>query len=322
MFRIGYRTLKTAFGAAIAILIAQMLGLDFFASAGILTILCIQKTRKRSFKSAWNRFLACMIGLVIASIIFETLGYMFYSVAIVLLLFIPVTVRLKITSGIVTSAVIMFHLYTVGNVTVGLLWNEVQLISIGIGMSLLMNAYMPSVEDKLGQMQKELEEDLSIIFKEFASYIRTGESEWAGKEITDASELVNQAKNASLENLENHILRYEDMYYHYFKMREKQLDIIERLMPLLTSIDYHVDQADMLADFLEELSEGVNAQNTAYIFIEKLEELRSSYKEMELPDSREEFEARAALANVVRELDQYLAIKQQFKPIQEYRAFE
>ena len=49
-FSIGYRTIKTAVGTAIAIFIAQQFGLDNFASAGILTILCIQVTKKRIFK--------------------------------------------------------------------------------------------------------------------------------------------------------------------------------------------------------------------------------------------------------------------------------
>src|SRR5690242_18241199 len=43
-FRIGYRTTKTAIGVAISILLAQQLGLHNFASAGIITILCIQIT--------------------------------------------------------------------------------------------------------------------------------------------------------------------------------------------------------------------------------------------------------------------------------------
>lgn len=45
-YRIGYRTIKTAVGTSISIMIAQMLQLDNFVSAGILTILCIKSQRK------------------------------------------------------------------------------------------------------------------------------------------------------------------------------------------------------------------------------------------------------------------------------------
>lgn len=46
MFKIGYRTIKTALGATLAIIIAQMLSLEYFSAAGIITILCIQVTKK------------------------------------------------------------------------------------------------------------------------------------------------------------------------------------------------------------------------------------------------------------------------------------
>lgn len=319
---LGYRTIKTAAGASLAVLAAQALQLDFYASAGILTILCIQRTRKKSYQSAWERFLACIIGLTAGAVIFEAAGYHFISIALVILLFVPVAVRLKITSGIVTSMVIIFHLYTVGAVNPSVIFNELALIVIGVGMALVMNIYIPSNEAELGKRQKKLEDVYKVIFHEFASYIRRGDSDWSGKEIVDAGELIQESKNMAALNLENHILRYEDTYYHYFKMREKQLDIIERMMPLLTSIDYHVKQADMLAEFMDDLADGVSPENTAYVFIDKLEELRESYKEMDLPETREEFEARASLVHLVRELEQYLAIKQQFRTVQEYGIFE
>ncbi|PYZ94379.1 hypothetical protein CR194_02275 [Salipaludibacillus keqinensis] len=321
MFKIGYRTLKTAVGATLAVAIAQALQLDFFASAGILTVLCVQKTRKKSFHSSWVRFLACIIGIVYAIVLFETIGYHPISIGILLLLFIPTTLVLKLQSGIVTSTVIIFHIYTVADLTIPLLVNELALITIGIGIALLMNIYMPSHESQLDNMQQEIEQYFAKIFSEFAYYVRYGDNNWDGIEISEATELLQHAKNHSLQNLENHILRYEDVYYHYFKMREKQLDIIERMMPLLTSIDHHVEQADMLADFMDELSEGVHPKNTAYIYIDKLEELQTSYKNMPLPETREEFEARASLAHLVRELEQYLMIKQQFKPTKEYKIF-
>ncbi|WP_280768365.1 aromatic acid exporter family protein [Salipaludibacillus daqingensis] len=321
MFKIGYRTLKTAVGATIAVAIAQALQLDFFASAGILTILCVQKTRRRSIHDSWERFLACVIGMVFAIVIFEIIGYHALSIGILLLLFIPTTLVLKVQGGIVTSAVIMFHIYTVANLSMSLVMNELALIIIGIGMALLMNSYMPSQENRLEDFQKQIEDNYAKIFYEFAYYVRYGDNNWDGKEITKSAELLKEAKNNALQNLENHILRYEDVYYHYFKMREKQLDIMERMMPLLTTIDHHVSQADMLADFMEELSGGVHPENTAHIFIDKLDSLKESYKNMALPQTREEFETRSALVHLVRELEQYLDIKQQFKPTKEYKVF-
>lgn len=56
MFKIGYRTIKTALGTTLAIYISQLLHLQNFASAGIITILCIQITQKRSLQASWAAF--------------------------------------------------------------------------------------------------------------------------------------------------------------------------------------------------------------------------------------------------------------------------
>ena len=101
-------------------------------------------------------------------------------------------------------------------------------------------------------------------------YLRTGESEWDGKEITETARLLEEAKTFALRDVENHFLRDENIYFHYFKMREKQFEIIERVLPIVTSITRTITQGKMIADFLEELSENIYPGNTAIIYIEKL----------------------------------------------------
>ena len=49
-------------------------------------------------------------------------------------------------------------------------------------------------------------------------------------------------------------------------MREKQFEIIERVLPNVTSIPHTVNKEKSIADFIEELSEHINSGNTA-IFI-------------------------------------------------------
>ncbi|WP_096434741.1 aromatic acid exporter family protein [Alteribacter populi] len=321
MFRIGYRTLKTALGAALAIAIAQWLQLDFYASAGIITVLCIQKTKKKSFLISWARLLACLIGIVYAGVMFEIIAYHPITVGLLLLLFIPTTLIVNAQAGIATSTVIILHIYMLEEINMGIVMNEFALITIGIGCALLTNIYMPSVETKLGKDQDELEKRIRTIFHEFAVYVKKGDNNWDGKEITEAFDIVHRAKSTALQNLENHVLRYEDQYYHYFKMREKQFDIIERMMPLLTAIDIRVKQGEMVANFLEELSKGVHPDNTAHLFIAQLEDLKESFKEMALPKTREEFETRSSILQLIKELEQYLIIKRQFKPKREYSLF-
>lgn len=313
MFRIGYRTIKTALGTTLAIIIAQLVGLDNFPSAGILTILCIQVTKKKSLKAAWSRFFACVLAMAFSSILFEAIAYHPIVIGLMLLVFIPTTVALKINEGIVTSSVIILHFYSAGNLTMDLVLNETALITIGIGVALLMNLYMPSLENKLIDYQKKIENNFSAILMEIVKYLRTKEGTWDGKEITETNRLLEEAKTLAFRDVENHFMRGEDVYYHYFKMREKQFEIIERILPLVANIPTNVKQSEMLAEFIETLSENVHPQNTAIIYLRRLEEMRREFKEMELPVTREEFESRAALFQLMKEMEQYLQFKLSFK---------
>src|SRR5690625_7901895 len=98
--KIGYRTIKTAIATPIAIGIAQYFGISNIASTGILTILCIQPSRKQSVESALHRFFACLLAIIFSIIFFEIIGYHPIVLGLLLTVFIPTTVWLKIQKGI------------------------------------------------------------------------------------------------------------------------------------------------------------------------------------------------------------------------------
>lgn len=316
-YRIGYRTIKTAVGTSISIMIAQMLQLDNFVSAGILTILCIKVTKKKSLRASWDRFFACLLAMAFSSLFFEGIAYHPLVIGLLLLFFIPAAVMAKASDGIVTSSVIILHIYSAGEVSKDLLLNELGIIIVGIGVALIANLYMPSLESKLKEYRLEIEENFKVIFDEIVRYLRTHESSWDGREITETMEMIDEAKALAFRDVENHFRRDENLYYHYFKMREKQFEIIERVLPSVTSIALPVEQGEMIADFIEELSEHIHPGNTALQFLEKLYRMKVSFENMELPKTREEFEARAALLHFVKEMEQYLIIKSSFKGLKD-----
>jgi uncharacterized membrane protein YgaE (UPF0421/DUF939 family) len=313
MFKIGYRTVKTALGTALAIFIAQLLDLHNFASAGIITILCIQITQKRSIQASWARFAACCLAILLSFIIFELVGYNPFAIGLLLLIFIPLTVASKVKEGVVTSSVIILHLYMSNGITFGLIKNELLLLSVGISIALLMNLYMPNLEKDLKIYQQKIEEDFANLLEKIECYLRTGKQDWSIEEILETHDHINKAKSLAFRDVENHMLRHENLYYHYFKMREKQFEIIERTLPILTSIPVQCKQSLRIADFIHDLKEHIHPGNTAYKFLRELSEMREEFQEMPLPKTREEFEVRAALFHFLGEIEQYLVIKSYFK---------
>ncbi|GAK12825.1 LOW QUALITY PROTEIN: hypothetical protein JCM19039_2626 [Geomicrobium sp. JCM 19039] len=309
----GYRTLKTAIGAAVAIFIAQWLNLDFFAAAAIITVLCIRGTKKGSLRKAWELFVASMTGLFFAVVIFEVLGYHPLSLAVLIVLFIPALLKFKSIDGIITSIVILLHIYTVGTVSFTILWNEFLLIVIGVTVGLIMNLYMPSLDDDIYEDQIQLEEYFERILKEYSKYLYNKDDDWDGKELTLAGDLIKNGKAKALRAIDNHFLRHDDYFYHYFDMREKQLAILERILPFISTLET-TSEGKQMASFLKRLSGAVNPGNTAGHFLEELDVLRHNFSEHQLPKNHVEFTTRASLFYIIHEMEEYLTIKQMFKP--------
>ncbi|TWT26104.1 aromatic acid exporter family protein [Planomicrobium sp. CPCC 101110] len=312
-FSIGYRTLKTAAGAAIAISLAQFFDLDYYVSAGILAILCIQPTKKKSIRAAFTRFVASLIAIAYAFIFFEGFAYHPAILGILILLFIPLLVSLGFTEGFVSSSVILMHIYDSKNLTGGLFINELMLMAIGFGTALVVNMYMPSIERKLDAYRSDIENLYSVIFREIVVYLRQGDTDWSGKELVEAADILKKAKALAYQDVENHVTRLENKYYRYFDMREQQFDIIERILPKITALPVMVGHSDLVADFLEDLGGHVHSGNTAQHYINKLESLKADFANLPLPKDHETFLAMASLYQVIQEMETYLEIKQSYK---------
>lgn len=313
MFRIGYRTVKTAVGAASAILIAQLLHLQFYSSAGILVILCVQNTKRKSLRASIQRFFACILAMFFSFVIFDSIGYNALAIGILLLLYIPTAVMLRMPEGIVTSSVIVMHLYSLKSITWSIVGNEVAILTIGISIALLVNVYMPSVEKDLKAFQEQIESRFKTILTEMAVYLRNRESDWDGKELIETSEILKRAKELSFKKLENQFMREDDYYYRYFEMRIRQFEILERIMPIVASLSWAYEQAEMIACFIENVGNAIRPDSTGLISLRQLHEMRKQFRDMPLPETREEFETRAMLLQLVNEMEQYLLIKSEFK---------
>ncbi|MBP1969686.1 uncharacterized membrane protein YgaE (UPF0421/DUF939 family) [Virgibacillus natechei] len=311
--KIGYRTIKTAIGTPVAISIAQLFGVTNFVTAGILTILCIQPSRKKSFLSAWHRFFACVLAILFSFIFFETLGYNTLAVGLMLLAFIPTAVFFKITPGIATSSVITLNLYSAASMSVGFILDQFLLIIVGIGTALLLNLYMPSLDKDLKEKQDKLEINFKIILNEIAIYIRNKNVSWDGKEITETEEVLEVAEDLVERDRENHLLRNKHPYRDYFKMRTRQFELLQRMLPLVSKLPNKDSISEKIAVFFDDLSESVQPENTAELFLDELEQLRKDFNQEELPDTREEFETRANLYRLLTEIEDYLLIKKKYK---------
>ena len=312
MIGMGYRTIKTAVGAGLAIWIASLLDLEFATFAAIIVIMCIEKTKKKTLITIKEKFFASLLSLIIGALFFEVLGYTPIVFALFILVFVPILVRVNIQAGFVTSMVVVLHVYTVKNANLAMFLNELYIIFIGMGIALLVNSFMPNFKLDIENFKQEIEQKFEAILFEFSAHLRDSMRNWDGKEILEAEDLINQSKSIAIQDVENHLLRKQNKDYYYLEMREDQLELLKHMMKIIaifSSSSLHVKQKEMFAEFLENLSQNVHSGDTTEISLNKLEELNASIRKTELPKTREEFEIRANLFYLIFEMENYLNIK-------------
>lgn len=312
MVGMGYRTMKTAVGAGLAIWLASLFHLEFATFAGIIVIMCIEKTKKKTLITMNEKFFASLLSLFIGALFFELLGYHPIVLSLFILLFIPILVKTRIQGGFVTSMVVVLHIYTMQDANLEIFINEFYIIAIGMGIALLVNSIMPNLQKDIETYRIQIEQKFSVILYEFSAYLKDNERNWDGKEIMEVEDVINRSKNIAIQDVENNLLKSKNQDYYYLEMREDQLALLKHMITIVaivSSSDLHVKQKEMFAEFLEYLSQNVDSGDKTSILLTRLQELKASIRETELPKTREEFEIRANLFYLIFEIENFLNIK-------------
>lgn len=310
----GYRTLKTGIGAAVAMILAKQLGLQYAVSAGIITILSIQSTKKKSVKVALQRMAAVILALAMSSLTFKTIGYSEVAFGVFLLLFIPATVRLNVSEGIVVSSVLATHLLIEKSVAMSLICNELSLMAVGASVALLFNLYMPSIEGHIKEDQAYIEERMKKILICMSKALKEQHMALEEDELFGELEAkLHKGRKLAYKNLNNYFLRDESYYVQYMEMRVQQFETIKHMKEHFQRFFMTYEQNIMIADFTEQVGSSLYEENSCEQLLKELNLLRESFRKMALPETREEFENRAMLFQFLNDMEQFLLIKNEFK---------
>lgn len=311
---IGFRTLKTGIGAAGAMMLAEIIGLTFSASAGIITILSIQNTKKASCEIAFRRLVATVVALAIGGGLFEILGFNPVVFGMYIILFIPLAVKLKVTEGIVPASVLVTHLLGNGDVTVNLIINEMLLMIVGVGVALVLNLYMPSIEKELLKDKRCIEEKMYEILMDMSFAIREGKlQEGENRKMKELKAYLEIGKKRAHQHSNNYLINEMAHYEKYFEMRNGQFQVMEYMFKHFDKLFMSVEQGVKVGELTRQLAESTKGRVTVEELMSQLEDLRLSFKKSELPKGREEFENRAMLYQFLNDMELFITIKINFK---------
>lgn len=304
---------KITIAAVMAIIIADMLQLQFSPTAGIITILSIQKTKKETLKTAARRGLAFLMAVVIAFLCFSVLDFHVLSFAVYLLIFSILCIYFGWLEAIAMDSVLITHFLTKGNMGTEILLNELLLFLIGTGFGVLANLHLRNRKDEFETLATKVDMEIRGILKRMAQrLLQEDKSDYNGSCFQQLEKEVESAKERAFQNFNNQLVNASYYEIDYIKMRENQIEVLKHIYESIKMVESIPSQTQKVANLIVQIEAGYHKENTVKDFLKELEELFRDMKKESLPLNRQEFEARAVLFYIMKQLEEFLTLKEKF----------
>ena len=322
MNKVFFNTVKITLAAIIAILIARIANLEFYISAGIVTILTIQSTKKETIATAIERFFAFIIAIIIAYVSFSLFGFNILSFGIYLLFYIFICQYFKWYASIAVYLVLISHFLTFSHISLYSLINEILLFVIGVGIGIVANMHLHRNIDYMNALKLEADEQIKYILLRMSKRIINEIDEYDGNCFDKLNDLIVQAKAVSIENENNVVFNKNNFDKEYIRMREHQSQVLsdsklmtnyrDDMYKTIKTMDTTPLTAKIISDFLRKISIEYHENNDCRDLIEEFNSIDLDMKSVPLPSNRKEFEDRARLFSLLRLIEEFLEIKKEF----------
>ena len=303
---------KVIVSAFVALLVAQALQLSTPSAAAIIAILSVMDTKKVSLAATGQRLAAAVLALVIGMGIFAIFGFDVISFGLYLLCYIPLAYLLKVDIGVAPSTVLVIHLWTQQQLTFELFVNELLLVTIGAGVAILLNWYMPSYRQEIERVREEIEDKMREVLLKMSGFLTIGNGKNDGEVLQLLKEKLSEAREYVRLEAENHLTKEVTYDYQYFEMRRDQSKLLEIMAANLNEFRWDGEEMAILSEMFKQTAQQLAEQNTASQLIDDIEDLLEQFRERPLPQTRREFEKRAQLYQLLRDLKRFVQLKVDF----------
>ncbi len=302
---------KATVGCCLAVMFAMGLELDYAASAGIITLLSLQDTKKETLRTAFQRFTAFSAALLIAFLCFRLLGYTIFALGLYLLLFVLFCNWFGLQSSIAVCSVLVTHFWSEQAMTSALVLNELLLLSIGAGLGILLNLFLPRNIGAIQEAQRQIDGLMRRVLRQMAAAV-AGEAEKTMADLPLLNRQLAKARaqaDAAVNNALTIDLRY---YADYIEMRRKQAAVLQRIQEQIGRLNSVPIQACRISHLLCSIAGTFHEYNNAETLLEATRSAYLSYREDPLPQTRDEFEDRAVLFQILGDIEYFLLLKSSF----------
>ena len=287
-----FLALKIWVGGSLAYYIAELLHLEFASSAGIIALLTLQTTKWGTLKLSVHRLLTYFMSFGLCWILFHVVHTPWLDYGLYLLIVVVICEFLGWRSTVSVNAVIGAHFLSTQNFSLDFMVNELMLVIIGITIAIILNLFHINNAQESGIIasMRSTEQKMKRILLELAGYLRhqaMGDHVW--DDIVRLEQDLDEYSDLAHEYQSNTFVSHPEYYINYFRMRKQQCGVLHNLHAEMHRISNLPKQAEIVADYITDMSEHVTEMNDPEKQINQLESLLEDMGNQPLPQTREEF---------------------------------
>lgn len=287
---------KLSAGCILAIAAAYELDVRYSATAGVITVLSIQKYKLETIRTALKRLMAFGVALFVAWAAFSMFGFTTLGYGAFLFVFVFLCVTLEWEIALSICVVLVSHLLEQGEMTRDVLVNEFLVFGIGTGVGILMNLHLRRDVQTLKRRVADVDHEFCRILLQMADSLRTdGPATMKMDAFERFEENLYYAEQIAWANRQNSIWKKDDRYMRYIMIRREQCEILYDMKKRIGQLDVTPVQAEHIRVFLEHMAWCCANGGDDILLVEELDGLFEEMRTQKLPVLREEFENRAVL---------------------------
>jgi len=310
--------MKIILAATGGIALAQILHLQHSISAGIVAILTIQPTKKETLQTALTRFYAFVVSLVLAYVSFELLGFSISGFLVYFSIYIILCHMLHWYYAMTMNAVLISHFVTYGVMNEQAIWNEIMIFVIGVGTGIIANLHLRKNVDAIENLKEEADTKIiEILHRMSEQIVNVDMTDYNAESFIELRKMIRNAKNVAEENYLNQFNKDDRYDIEYIMMRDRQCQVLYEMYKNVRKLDSAPETAKVISHFLKMMAMKFHRDNDGHEMMKQFREMDVYMKRRPLPVERLEFENRARLFVVMRNMEEFIQIKTDFSKAQE-----
>lgn len=308
------QAIKIGFGAALAIFICAGLNLPTPASAGTITLLTLSAgTRKETVRLILRRWISFILTIAICIVLMPFIRETYLAYALFLIIEVFILEILGWQNTLSVNAVIgVYFLINQDFTWMGIL-NECGLLLVSISISLILNLIQPDISDR-----QRLDLRIHEIEKEIQQVLEDAKGLLQNEQVDDPYVEKLNALETALPNDINQAVRYEqnsfdpsDQWFaRYFETRLSQCVVLNDLFKHAKIAQKDKIHLEVTANFIDVVIKTLPKSERPDQELENARLLRARVLSDKV--SAENLEERAALLDVIQNLQTFLALKRDF----------